>query len=243
MNLNLTGRAARWSAAHWKTACLGWLAFVAVAVAIGDDGRQRRPHRRRAVDGADGSGRDASSRTPASSSRPSESVLISSPAHATTDDPAFRATIARVVSRLQALPEVDDVHSPLDPAFADQLSKDRHSALVEFDIRGAGRDRRAPGAARPRRRGRPAASLARLHRRGARRCEREPRARRHDRQGLPAGRAALAAADVPDPAARVRRVRRRLRPGAARLLGRPRVGRAERAGQPRLACVRRRPRR
>ena len=35
MKLNLTGRAARWSAGHWKTACLGWLAFVAVAVAIG----------------------------------------------------------------------------------------------------------------------------------------------------------------------------------------------------------------
>ena len=28
-------RAARWSAAHWKTATFGWLAFVVAAVAIG----------------------------------------------------------------------------------------------------------------------------------------------------------------------------------------------------------------
>ena len=32
---NLAARAGRWSAAHWKTAFFGWLAFVVAAVAIG----------------------------------------------------------------------------------------------------------------------------------------------------------------------------------------------------------------
>ena len=32
---NLAARAGRWSAAHWKTATFGWVAFVVVAVAIG----------------------------------------------------------------------------------------------------------------------------------------------------------------------------------------------------------------
>jgi hypothetical protein len=32
---NLAARAGRWSAAHWKTATLVWLAFVVAAVAIG----------------------------------------------------------------------------------------------------------------------------------------------------------------------------------------------------------------
>jgi hypothetical protein len=32
---NLAARAGRWSAAHWKTATLLWLAFVVLAVGIG----------------------------------------------------------------------------------------------------------------------------------------------------------------------------------------------------------------
>src|SRR5262249_33881919 len=32
---NRTARAARWSAAHWKTATFGWLGFVLVAFALG----------------------------------------------------------------------------------------------------------------------------------------------------------------------------------------------------------------
>ena len=35
MRLNLASRAGRWSAAHWKTATLGWLAFVVLAVVLG----------------------------------------------------------------------------------------------------------------------------------------------------------------------------------------------------------------
>src|SRR5215813_8999938 len=32
---NLAARAGRWSAAHWKTATFGWLAFVVVAIVLG----------------------------------------------------------------------------------------------------------------------------------------------------------------------------------------------------------------
>src|SRR5919197_1162358 len=32
---NLAARMGRWSAAHWKTATFGWLAFVLVAFALG----------------------------------------------------------------------------------------------------------------------------------------------------------------------------------------------------------------
>ena len=34
-SINLAGRAGRWSAAHWKTAALGWIAIAIVAVAAG----------------------------------------------------------------------------------------------------------------------------------------------------------------------------------------------------------------
>ena len=32
---NLAGRAGRWSAAHWKTAAFGWIAFAVAAVVVG----------------------------------------------------------------------------------------------------------------------------------------------------------------------------------------------------------------
>ena len=34
-NRNLAARMGRWSAAHWKTATFGWLAFVLVAFGLG----------------------------------------------------------------------------------------------------------------------------------------------------------------------------------------------------------------
>src|SRR3712207_1214599 len=34
-HLNLAARMGRWSAAHWKTATFGWLAFVVVAFGLG----------------------------------------------------------------------------------------------------------------------------------------------------------------------------------------------------------------
>ena len=35
MRLNIAARAGRWSAAHWKTATFGWIAFVVLAVVLG----------------------------------------------------------------------------------------------------------------------------------------------------------------------------------------------------------------
>ena len=36
---NLAARMGRWSAAHWKTATFGWLAFVIAAFMLGPQGR------------------------------------------------------------------------------------------------------------------------------------------------------------------------------------------------------------
>ena len=47
---NLAARMGRWSAAHWKTATFGWLAFVVVAFALGGmvGTEEHRPERARA---------------------------------------------------------------------------------------------------------------------------------------------------------------------------------------------------
>jgi RND superfamily putative drug exporter len=130
---NLAARMGRWSAAHWKTATFGWLAFVAVAFALG--GLVGTTTIDTDKPGRGESGRmdrilDAGFEQPAA-----ESVLIQSRS-LSARDPAFKAAIEDVVARVSKVADVRNVRSPLDPGRAGQIAKDGHAALVEFDIRG-----------------------------------------------------------------------------------------------------------
>ena len=82
-------------------------------------------------------------------------------------------------------PQVQNVRSPLAPGGAGAISKDRHSALVQFSITGDAATRRHEGSAGARCRRPAAGAEPRLHRRGVRLREREQGAERHARPGLP----------------------------------------------------------
>jgi uncharacterized membrane protein YdfJ with MMPL/SSD domain len=132
-NRNLAARMGRWSAAHWKTATFGWLAFVLVAFALGGAVGTKMIDAN--APGPGESGRmdrilDAGFEQPAG-----ENVLVQSNS-LTVTDPAFEAAIADVVARISKLQIVQHVQSPLDPANADQIAPNRHAALVQFEIRG-----------------------------------------------------------------------------------------------------------
>jgi uncharacterized membrane protein YdfJ with MMPL/SSD domain len=132
-NRNLAARMGRWSAAHWKTATFGWLAFVLVAFALG--GAVGTNMIDANAPGPGESGRmdrilDAGFQQPAG-----ESVLVQSRS-LQTSDPAFEAAIADVVRRVSNLQIVQNVRSPLDPANPGQIAPDKHAALVQFEIRG-----------------------------------------------------------------------------------------------------------
>ena len=133
---NLAARMGRWSADHWKTATFGWLAFVVVAFALGSAGTKSIDPN---APGPRESGRmdrilDAGFEQPAG-----ESVLVQSRS-TTTADPAFAAAVADVVARISKLDAVQNVQSPFAPGGEGQVSQDRRSALVEFEIRGPADD-------------------------------------------------------------------------------------------------------
>ena len=136
--MNLAARAARWSAAHWKTAAFGWLALAIAAVVVGSvvgtrtlsDSETATGEAARAQRMLDNAGFE----DPAT-----ESVLVQSETR-TTGDPEFRRTIQAVVARLAAHREVAVVRSPLSPGNSGQISKDGHSALVQLDLRGKAED-------------------------------------------------------------------------------------------------------
>ncbi len=130
---NLAARMGRWSAAHWKTATFGWLAFVVVAFALG--GAVGTKNIDPNTSGPGESGRidrilDAGFKQPAG-----ESVLIQS-SSLRASDPAFMAAIEDVVTGISELDAVQGVRSPLAAGNAGQIAKDGHAALVEFQIRG-----------------------------------------------------------------------------------------------------------
>ena len=123
---HLAARMGRWSAGHWKTATFGWLAFVLVAFALG--GMLTMKSSDPNAPGPGESGRvdkilDNGFKQPAG-----ESVLIQS-GSLRADDPAFAATVTDVASTLRTLDDVQNVRPG-------QVSKDGHTALVDFEIRG-----------------------------------------------------------------------------------------------------------
>jgi uncharacterized membrane protein YdfJ with MMPL/SSD domain len=133
MRLNLAARAGRWSAAHWKTATFGWIAFVLVAVALGGAVGTKTLGDNEGIPGESGRMEkilDESFKQPAG-----ETVLIHSD-RLTTKSPTFEAAVRDVARRVSAIPAVTNVRSPLERTNADQIAPDRHAAIVRFDIRG-----------------------------------------------------------------------------------------------------------
>src|SRR5512132_470180 len=123
---NLAARMGRWSAAHWKTATFGWLAFVLVAFGLGGaiGVKNVDPN----APGPGESGRmdrilDDGFKQPAD-----ESVLIRSRS-ATAGTPAFEAAVTDVIARVSRVAAVQGVQRGA-------VSKDAHAALVEFTIKG-----------------------------------------------------------------------------------------------------------
>ena len=92
---NVAGRMGRWSAAHWKTATFGWVAFVVLAFGLGGMVSMKTidPN----VSGPGESGRMDRILEAGFSSPPPKSVLIESDS-LRTSDPAFRAAIEDVVT-------------------------------------------------------------------------------------------------------------------------------------------------
>jgi len=131
---NLAGRAGEWSAAHWKRAAFGWILFAVLAVVVGgalgatqmkswavSNGDSR--HAEQILD-------QANFNVPAR-----ESVLVQSKT-VTVNEPAFASAVAGVVQTLSLQPNVTNIVSPINQPNAGLISRDRHSALVQFDVKG-----------------------------------------------------------------------------------------------------------
>jgi uncharacterized membrane protein YdfJ with MMPL/SSD domain len=128
---NLAARAGRWSAAHRKTAIWGWIAFVVVAVVVG--GALGTTTLNDSQSGVGESGHADKTLDKAFPDSASESVLVQSK-RATTGERPFRSAVVDLERRLGALAFVRNIDDPYARGNEGQISGDRHSALVDFEI-------------------------------------------------------------------------------------------------------------
>jgi len=135
MTTNLAGRAGRWSAAHWKLAAFGWILFAVLAFVVGNTVVGASQMKDWAI--ANGDSRRAEQildqgnfNLPAR-----ESVLVQS-STSTVDAPVFWSAVALVLQTLSDQPNVTNIVSPINQPGAGLVSRDRHSALVQFDVKG-----------------------------------------------------------------------------------------------------------
>src|SRR5215217_7000784 len=121
---NIAARAGRWSAAHRKTAVLGWILFVVVATLIG---------------GKIGQTNLKSSEMGNGESKQGMGIIDAAnfPDSIGADDPQVTAAMKDVVNRLQQIKGVDDIESPLNrEQRANTVSKDGRSVVVNFTLAG-----------------------------------------------------------------------------------------------------------
>jgi uncharacterized membrane protein YdfJ with MMPL/SSD domain len=123
---NLAARMGRWSASHWKTATFGWLALVLLAFAIGNAVGTKTVDPYTAGPGE--SGRMDRILNDGFKQPAGENIVIQSRA-LRAGDPTFEAAVSDVVARVSKESAVQNVHRG-------QVSKDGHTALVKFEIRG-----------------------------------------------------------------------------------------------------------
>ena len=132
---NIAARMGRWSASHWKTAVFGWLALVTAAVVVGQMiGTKKIDQKTNTV----GQSHQADQMLREAGFQPdpqTEIVLVQSTIRTATD-PAFRAVVADVVRTVGRSTAIENLRSPFQPGRADQISADRHSAMVEWDMKG-----------------------------------------------------------------------------------------------------------
>src|SRR5262245_37526312 len=122
---NVAARVGKWSATHRRTAILGWILVVVLAVVVG---RAVGQYNLDEADGGSGESKRGDMIVEAAGfpDHAREQVLVQG---TSADDPAVTAAVRDVTSRLERIDGVSDVDRPL-------ASKDGRSLLVSFTLRG-----------------------------------------------------------------------------------------------------------
>ncbi len=132
----IAARMGRFSATHRRLAIFGWLAFVLAAIVIGSAVGQKTIDSHGNDVGQAGRADQILKQAGFDPGGPlTEFVLVQS-SSLKADAPAFHAALADVVRTVAPFKTVHNLRSPGSGGAADQVSRDGHTALVEWDMAG-----------------------------------------------------------------------------------------------------------
>ncbi|HET9171387.1 MAG TPA: MMPL family transporter [Actinospica sp.] len=120
-----------WSATHRKTAVFGWLFLVILATVIG--GAVGQKQLTEAQQGVGSSAQAVQILQDAGLAAPASEMVLVHSASATADAAGYRQAVDQVLSAVRGTGRTQNVQSPYTTGL---ISKDRHYALVEFDMTG-----------------------------------------------------------------------------------------------------------
>ena len=132
---NIAARMGRWSASHWKTAVFGWLVLVAVAFYAGNMIGTKNTSDADSIVG-EAHTADQILRSGFPESHPNTEIVLIQGKQLRVGDPAFRATVQDVVRSVSRFDTIKNLQSPLSPAHPDLVSKDRRTAVVQWEMKG-----------------------------------------------------------------------------------------------------------
>jgi uncharacterized membrane protein YdfJ with MMPL/SSD domain len=131
---NLAGRIGAWAAANPKDALFGWIAFVAIAVALGAHFGTKPMPSRESTTGESARADQLLSRV-GLSPPVEEAVLVQITGLRTPTVELYKA-VRDAVDKLQSIDDVRKLRSPLEPQNPDLMAWDLRSALITFRVRG-----------------------------------------------------------------------------------------------------------
>jgi RND superfamily putative drug exporter len=131
---SIAARVGRWSASHRKTAIFGWLAFVIASMAIGMMVGQKKIDQQNTNVGEAHHADQILKQAGFAQSAPLTEIVVIQSKTLSAGSPAFRAVINDVVNTVAPFNSIHDLRSPI--AHSDQVSRDGHTALVEWDMSG-----------------------------------------------------------------------------------------------------------
>ena len=132
---NLAARMGRWSASHWKTAVFGWLVFVIAALVVGNMIGTKQINQNDTNVGQSHKA-DVLLRNAGFQPDPQQEFVLIQNTKLTPQDPAFRKAIDDTVAAVRPFRTIKDLSSPLTPGNEDQISADKHTAIVTWTMKG-----------------------------------------------------------------------------------------------------------
>jgi uncharacterized membrane protein YdfJ with MMPL/SSD domain len=129
----LAARLGGWSARHKKSVLLGWFVFVALAMMVSSFVPANKLTKADQFTGESGR---AEKTLESSFPKPAAEMVLIHSSTQTTDDPGFQRGITSITAGFAAIPVVDHLRAPGYRSSAGLVSKDRHTAMIQFSIRG-----------------------------------------------------------------------------------------------------------